>query len=92
MSEKVQQVEKEILEKIKTIRDQYQIIIGKMGQLELQIIDTRTILNDLNSAKDKLIIEYNEIKKQESDIMDNLNKKYGQGNIDLSNGTFTSEK
>tara|TARA_R110002049_G_scaffold193172_1_gene362013 strand:- start:1864 stop:2133 length:270 start_codon:yes stop_codon:yes gene_type:complete len=60
-------------------------IINSLGQLEYNI-------QLLELKKEKLTEEIENLKKTEKEIGEDLNKKYGNGSIDLISGTFTSSE
>jgi len=70
------------LENIRTIQVEYQQIIYRLGQLEIEkkIIDKKS--EELNTL-------YSNILSKETDLVTSLNTKYGQGTLDLESGTFT---
>jgi len=70
------------LENIRTIQVEYQQIIYRLGQLEIEkkIIDKKS--EELNTL-------YSDILSRETDLVTSLNTKYGQGTLDLESGTFT---
>jgi conjugal transfer/entry exclusion protein len=57
-------------------------IINSLGQLEYNI-------QLLELKKEKLTEEIENLKKVEVEIGEDLSKKYGNGSIDLTSGTFT---
>ena len=73
--------EKEI-EKIKKVREDFQILVGNVGDVEIAIMN-------LNGRKKELEKELLEIQSKESQIALDLEKKYGKGNISLETGEFT---
>jgi len=81
-------VSEEEVKKIKALRGNYQELIVQVGQVELQISDVNETLQTLLDAKDKLFDKYNEIKKTERSHLDELNKKYGVGSLNVDTGLF----
>ena len=73
--------EKEI-ENIKKVREDFQILVGNVGDVEIAIMN-------LNGRKKELEKELLEIQSKESQIAQDLEKKYGKGNISLEKGEFT---
>ena len=90
MAEKqVIKVSEEELKKIRDLRQSYQDITYQLGQTEFQITDLTKILKDLTEAKNKVISQYDELKKLERTHFEELNKKYGMGSLDVETGLFT---
>ena len=73
--------EKEI-ENIKKVREDFQILVGNVGEVEVAIIN-------LNKKKKELENELLSIQEKETKIAVDLEKKYGKGNISLETGEFT---
>jgi len=82
-------VSEEEVTKVKDLRNNYQEIVVQVGQVELQINDVRDALDNLIEAKDKLLERYDEIKQTERTHLDELNKKYGIGSLNVDTGLFT---
>lgn len=88
MSE-IQKFIKEELDEIKTLREANADKVTEFGQLELELIMTSQRVETLLSDKDKLQEKFIGIQTQERELVKKLNKKYGAGTVDLSNGEFT---
>ena len=73
--------EKEI-ENIKKVREDFQILINSVGDVEVAIMN-------LNKRKKELSKELENIQEKESQIAIELENKYGKGNISLETGEFT---
>lgn len=90
MAEKIAiKVSEEEVIKIKDLRNNYQEIIVQVGQVELQLADFDETRNKLVEAKDNLLKRYGEIKQTERTHLDELNKKYGIGSLNVDTGLFT---
>ena len=81
MSEEKVLTETEI-KNINNVRDDFQILIGQIGEVEVGIID-------LNRRKETLKEKLNKIQEKETQIAKDLETKYGKGNISLETGKFT---
>tara|TARA_Y100000389_G_C17446354_1_gene511863 strand:- start:1609 stop:1863 length:255 start_codon:yes stop_codon:yes gene_type:complete len=79
---KVKVLTKEEIENIKNVREDFQILVNNVGDVEI------TIMN-LNKRKKELEKKLLEIQSKESQIALDLEKKYGKGNISLETGEFT---
>lgn len=77
---------------LKTVRDlrgSYQQIMLQLGQAELQKSDLEFALDGVENQKAQLLKKYGEIKTQEREKLDALNKKYGVGSLNIETGEFT---
>ena len=67
---------------VKKIKENFQILVGQVGEVEVGIMNLKT-------RKKELELELNNIQLEEIKIAKELEKKYGKGNISLETGEFT---
>jgi|TARA_R110002020_G_scaffold157066_1_gene339406 hypothetical protein len=79
---KIKVLTKEEIEKIKKLKDDFQILVGQVGEVEIGIIN-------LNNKKKELEKELETIQQKEINVAKELESKYGKGNISLDTGEFT---
>lgn len=72
------------LQQIKDIQSQQQVLIEQFGQLEYQI-------QSLELQKETLVESLDKLKIKETGLANNLTDKYGDGVINIENGTFSSQ-
>ncbi len=89
--ENIKMTDDEIAE-IKILQDKFQKKIFQLGQLYLKKLQTESVVKSLNEEELKLGNEWKILQKTESELIDKLLNKYGEGSLDLSNGIFISEK
>jgi hypothetical protein len=73
----------EELQEIKKFQNKRQTLIQQFGIIEFN-------LQDLESQKQQLNVELNNLKQLEIQIGSKLQDKYGEGTIDVDKGEFTS--
>jgi hypothetical protein len=73
----------EELQEIKKFQNKRQTLIQQFGIIEFNI-------QDLESQKQQLSVELNNLKQLETQIGSKLQDKYGEGTIDVEKGEFTS--
>tara|TARA_R110001592_G_scaffold208274_2_gene459302 strand:+ start:343 stop:618 length:276 start_codon:yes stop_codon:yes gene_type:complete len=76
------------LAKIVKLREANAQKITEFGQIELEIMLTHQRAEALANAKDKLQEEYIKLQSDESDLVKQLNDKYGAGTVDIQSGEF----
>lgn len=76
-------LEKEELQAIIEIQNEYQTLIKTLGNLEVKKIEL-----DIQKKNLKNILL--SLKKQETDLLTKLENKYGKGEISLDTGEFIS--
>lgn len=72
----------EELNTLKSIRDEYSNLIVNLGQIEVDLIN-------LLEYKENLKQTLKNIKQKETNEVDKIRKKYGDGNINLETGEFS---
>lgn len=82
----------EELNEIKTLRDAYAAKVTEFGQIEIEILATKQRENLLHATKEKSQKEYEGLQTKERNLVESLNKKYGAGTVDLTNGEFIPVK
>ena len=70
------------IENVKKVREDFQILVGRIGEVEIGILN-------LQKNKKTLEVELDRIQQEEIKIAKELEKKYGKGNISLETGEFT---
>ena len=90
MNEKqVISIETEDIDKIKKFREDYAGVIGKLGEVEVEILNAEMVLEKVNAVKDNLIESFKKLRLEEKNLTDEFQKKYGNGEFDIEEGTFT---
>jgi outer membrane protein TolC len=77
------------LKSLQELQTSYQQKQLQFGQLEVQRLLVTQQLDSLDSAKATLEVEYGEVQDTERNLVADLNKKYGPGNLDPATGVFT---
>ena len=85
---------KEELDEIKNIQQKYLHIQNSLGQVSLARINFDRQLEELANTETGLIKDFQDHRQTEQDFVDKITEKYGNGNLNLENGTFipTEEK
>ena len=85
---KIKMTDGEIAE-IKLLQEKFQQKLVQLGQLNIQKIQTERAITD---QENKLKDEWELLQKMEDELIQVLLKKYGEGQLDVVNGTFIQEK
>ena len=88
MAEPVKFTEDEMKE-ISKLQQTYLALQNTIGQIGVARIKLEQQLNELDSNEDALKNQFVENQTKEKDFVDSINKKYGDGNLDLTTGIFT---
>lgn len=88
MSEEVK-FDSEELKKIKELQTKYQTITARLGQLEVDRLLLDQAMERLNEGRDQLTSDYEGTQTDEKSFVQDLNTKYGAGNVNIETGVFT---
>ena len=80
---------KEEMKQINVLQQGYVNLQNALGQLSVNRIRLEQQLDDLDAAEDNARVQFVENQTKERDFVDSINKKYGDGNLDLTTGVFT---
>jgi len=80
--EQVTKLTEQEIQQLNDLQTQQEEFVTKFGQIEYQI-------QNLELQKEKLIEQLEKSKQQEVQIANQLNEKYGDGVINLQEGTFS---
>lgn len=78
----------EELEQIKQLRDNTNRIIYQFGEIDLELYLMHQRTNELQNLRTELQTEYQNQSNNERTLVDELNKKYGAGQVDIESGIF----
>ena len=88
MADAVKFTEEE-MKQINVLQQGYVNLQNALGQLGVNRIRLEQQLDDLDTAEDNVRVQFVENQTKERDFVDGINKKYGDGNLDLTTGVFT---
>jgi hypothetical protein len=91
MSE-TQKFTKEEIDQIQSLRETNAQRVNEFGQIELELLLARQRYDAVMEAKTKLTEDYKNLQEKEQNFVQELNKKYGAGTVDIANGEFTPAK
>ena len=77
---------------IRFLQNKFQEKLIKFGQIQLETIELEDSLSLLKNEQNRLRTEYVSLQRTEQDLMDKLTNKYGEGSLNLKEGTFTPSK
>ena len=77
------------LKSLQDLQNSYQQKQLQFGQLRVQRLLVQQQLDAIDDTEVKLEVEYGEVQETERKLVQDLNKKYGPGNLDPKTGVFT---
>lgn len=91
MSNTIKFTDDEITE-IRFLQNKFQDKLIKFGQIHLETIELEERISTLKNEQNRLKNEYLSLQSTEQELMDKLTTKYGEGSLNLKEGTFTPIK
>lgn len=79
----------EELKSLQELSQNYQNIQSSFGQIKVQKILNQQQADALEEAEVKMDADYKDIQDNERKLVEELNKKYGPGQLDPQTGVFT---
>ena len=89
MADKEVKFTEEEMKQINVLQQGYVNLQNVLGQLSVSRIRLEQQLDDLDTTEDNVRVQFVENQTKERDFVDGINKKYGDGNLDLTTGVFT---
>jgi hypothetical protein len=88
MSE-VKKLTQEEINSIKGLQSEYNKIVFELGSIESQLVFIKKQTELLETEKAKIVVDMDTISKKEKTLIDDLQEKYGAGNINIETGEVT---
>tara|TARA_Y100000034_G_scaffold111030_1_gene143689 strand:- start:95 stop:370 length:276 start_codon:yes stop_codon:yes gene_type:complete len=83
-------IDKTDLESINKLRDEYSQNSMQLGMVSVDEYNVNQQLQQIVSTKEELFSGLEKLKKQEFELIEKLKERYGDGQINIEQGTFTS--
>lgn len=78
----------EELQSIAKLQADYQQQLLSLGQLDLEKVEAEQYLENIKVQHGKLLDKWKETQKEEQQLLNTLSQKYGDGVLNLKDGTF----
>jgi hypothetical protein len=88
MSE-IKKLTQEEINSIKGLQSEYNKTIFELGSIESQLVFIKKQTELLETEKVKIVVDMDTISKKEKTLIDDLQEKYGAGNINIETGEIT---
>jgi predicted nucleic acid-binding Zn-ribbon protein len=85
-----QKLDKIHLESIQKLQEQFSNNNVTLGNITAQEYLLQQDLNQIQQEKNKYLSELEQLRKQEQELLTDLKNRYGDGQINIEDGTFTS--
>ena len=78
----------EDIQAVKDLQSKYATNTAQIGQVEVELHLLKRRLTQIEELRVNLFTTYDELQKQEKELVESLNQKYGDGVLDLDSGRF----
>jgi predicted transcriptional regulator len=84
-------LDKTDLEQLNTLQESYQRVTSQIATCTIDIELLSEQLQELETEKKFQMRQFKDLQQQESDLISSLKQKYGDGEINLTEGIFISQ-
>lgn len=84
-------LDKEHLQSIQELQEQFTQNTLILGNISLEHESIKYRIDELETQKQKCLETFKQLKQRESDLIEQMRERYGEGEINVADGTFTSE-
>lgn len=84
-------LDKEHLEAIQKLQSDFAQNANALGSISLEQIALQRRLDYLKSEQERVYSEFETLRQQEQDLLEKMRERYGEGQINIAEGTFTPE-
>ena len=82
-------LDKEHVDEITQLRDAFAKNSQILGNIYLEEYSLKRRFDMLDSERTNYIQQFSELQKQEQDLLEKMRERYGDGEINIAQGTFT---
>ena len=82
-------LDKEHLDAIQTLRERFTQNAAWLGNVSIERALIKRQAEQLDTQHEELMRQFDELREQESELLEKLKERYGDGEINIANGTFT---
>lgn len=84
-------LDKEHLDEIQKLQALFATNANTIGSISLEQIAINRRIEYLNSEQERYYTEFETLRKQEQELLDKMRERYGDGQINIAEGTFTPD-
>jgi chromosome segregation ATPase len=84
-------LDKEHLEEIQALREQFASISSILGSISIEEFSLQRQLEHARSEQERYMQQYYELQEKEQQSIDKLRAHYGDGQINIADGTFIAD-
>ncbi len=84
-------LDKEHLESLQNLRESFAKNASQLGSVALEQMAMIRRLDFLNAEQERLYAEFESLREQEQELIEKMRERYGDGQINITDGTFTPD-
>ena len=84
-------LDKEHLDAIQALRNEFATNANNLGSVALEQIAMQRRTEFLNAEQERLYNEFESLRNQEQELLEKMRERYGEGQINIADGTFTPD-
>lgn len=84
-------LDKEHLDKIQELQQQFAQNANWLGTVSIDLKMIEIQQKNVQSRQEELFHQFESLREKEQELLVELRERYGEGEIDIANGTFTSD-
>jgi peptide deformylase len=81
-------IDEKDIERVNKFRSDFAEVTARIGEIEVERLNAQMILKNIEEAKENLSEQFKSM-RNEVQITSDFKEKYGNGEFDIENGTFT---
>ena len=82
-------IDEKDIERVNKFRSDFAEVTAGIGEIEVERLNAQMILKNIEEAKENLSEKFKSMRNDEVQITNDFKEKYGNGEFDIENGTFT---
>ena len=87
----IRKLDKEHLDAIQLLRNEFAQNASKLGSVALEQMAVKRRLEDLDLEQEQLYNAFEKLRQQEQELVEKMRERYGDGQINIADGTFTPD-
>lgn len=84
-------LDKEHLDAINSIRTRFAELTNSIGNITIEEIILQRQLQNLQAERERYVDQISEMQQQETELVEKMRERYGEGQINVAEGTFTPD-
>jgi len=87
----IRKLDKEHLDEIQTLQEAFARNANVLGNITIETYAVKQQLAQLEAEQTKYLEEFERLRQEESALIDKMRERYGEGQINIAQGTFTPD-